>query len=379
MGGRPSSNVRFTAPAPTRAGDASATQPPDRQPRAGPSAPGTRGPYPHHAARSPKSPRVDSTSSASETAPAKATPPLVAAEPSTAPPEMASMLATMPALSPVSRATITSSVLSRLEARRVATVASSSVTVAGLSETDRTGLSETALGCDPRRWASMTRRAVSPEVTAGPLAAFTKDLRDLRDRYGSGAPSVDEISKREGIPRSTLFASLRGDRLPSRRVVAAFAKAWGGSEAVWLSKRSATEASLVNEPMVGSAVARHITNLHHLSADAFRAVWQSFGPVSPITLTPVDVDDLSGWDPNEDHTAVVAALLSFQLLRRATSDQSLVRPRHVQTLTDIVDQLLSELAATASIEDHKNELHRVNDAICREAFSLLMMANPGGE
>ncbi|MFD3511286.1 hypothetical protein [Nocardia sp. NPDC058666] len=55
---------------------------------------------------------------------------------------------------------------------------------------------------------------------------------------GANAPSVDQISAEEGLPRSTLYAALRGDRIPSEKVVATLVRAWGGDESHWLRRRS---------------------------------------------------------------------------------------------------------------------------------------------
>ncbi|MGH3821414.1 MAG: ATP-binding protein [Pseudonocardiaceae bacterium] len=90
----------------------------------------------------------------------------------------------------------------------------------------------------------MPRRSVALDLAAGPLATFAQELRSLRDRFGSDAPSVDEVSRHENIPRSTLYAALRGERLPSREVVSALVRSWGGDDAEWLAKRSAVESAV---------------------------------------------------------------------------------------------------------------------------------------
>lgn len=87
----------------------------------------------------------------------------------------------------------------------------------------------------------MTRRAQPLDAALGPLAAFARDLRELRASKGRDALSIDQISSAEQIPRSTLYTALKGDRLPSAEVVAALARAWGGDEAVWVAKRSALQ------------------------------------------------------------------------------------------------------------------------------------------
>jgi CRP/FNR family transcriptional regulator, cyclic AMP receptor protein len=90
----------------------------------------------------------------------------------------------------------------------------------------------------------MTRLSGSETPVASPLGAFADDLRALRDGMGAGAPTIDEVSRATGLPRSTLYSALKGRRLPRREVVAALATAWGGDEAEWLGRRSAVERQL---------------------------------------------------------------------------------------------------------------------------------------
>lgn len=90
----------------------------------------------------------------------------------------------------------------------------------------------------------MTRRSSPRDPSDGPVEGFAERLRSLREQLGAQAPSVDEISEREGIPRSTLYAALSGRRLPRREVVAALARSWGADETEWLSQRAAVEAEL---------------------------------------------------------------------------------------------------------------------------------------
>ncbi|WP_253887773.1 cyclic nucleotide-binding domain-containing protein [Actinokineospora diospyrosa] len=90
------------------------------------------------------------------------------------------------------------------------------------------------------------------------MAEFAAALRRLQDAAGARTRSVGEIGARTGIPRSTLYAALRGDRLPRREVVAALAREWGGDEARWLAKRAEIEQALtmvpVQPPVSGHAV-----------------------------------------------------------------------------------------------------------------------------
>jgi hypothetical protein len=89
-------------------------------------------------------------------------------------------------------------------------------------------------------------RHVAREV--GPVAQFAAELRELRDHMGDNAPTIDQISIREGVPRSTLYAALKGARLPNRDVVAALVRSWGGDVAEWLTKRSAVELEPAERP-----------------------------------------------------------------------------------------------------------------------------------
>ncbi|MFE9284785.1 helix-turn-helix domain-containing protein [Streptomyces olivaceus] len=73
----------------------------------------------------------------------------------------------------------------------------------------------------------MPRRPSHLAQDDGPLARFALELRALRDAAGFDAPSVDQIAARTNIPRSTLFAALRGQRLPTRPVLGALVTAWG--------------------------------------------------------------------------------------------------------------------------------------------------------
>lgn len=72
--------------------------------------------------------------------------------------------------------------------------------------------------------------AAGPPV-AGGIAAFADDLRALRDL--AGAPSYAELSRRTGVPRSTLYDALRGRRLPGLELTLATVRALGGDEAAW--------------------------------------------------------------------------------------------------------------------------------------------------
>ncbi|MFI9205537.1 helix-turn-helix domain-containing protein [Streptomyces sp. NPDC053048] len=90
----------------------------------------------------------------------------------------------------------------------------------------------------------MPRRLSHLDSKDGPLPRFALELRALRDAAGFDAPTVDQIAARSRIPRSTLYAALRGRRVPTRPVLGALVRAWGGDPAEWLMKRTAVEAEL---------------------------------------------------------------------------------------------------------------------------------------
>lgn len=90
----------------------------------------------------------------------------------------------------------------------------------------------------------MPRRPTPLDSESDPKARFALDLRALRDRMGARAPSIDKISKDMNIARSTLYAALRGTRVPTREVLSALVLSWEGNEAEWMRRRSALEAEL---------------------------------------------------------------------------------------------------------------------------------------
>lgn len=94
---------------------------------------------------------------------------------------------------------------------------------------------------------AMTRLAGPVDPNGGAVARLAQALRDLRDEAGSAAPTIDEISEREGVPRSTLYAALTGRHLPGRKAIAALGRSWGGDERDWLRRRSEAEAARSRE------------------------------------------------------------------------------------------------------------------------------------
>ncbi len=90
----------------------------------------------------------------------------------------------------------------------------------------------------------MPRRPTPLSPDGGPHARFALALRALRDSAGFDAPTIDNIAAKAGIPRSTLFAAMRGTRIPTVPVLAALVRAWNGNEKEWLKLRSQTEQEL---------------------------------------------------------------------------------------------------------------------------------------
>ncbi len=94
---------------------------------------------------------------------------------------------------------------------------------------------------DTRGWTlAMTTAHRAPESggLGGPgpdgaadVPGFARDLRDLRRLAGS--PSYAELSRRTGLPRSTVYDGLRGQRLPSLALTLAVVRALSGDEEQW--------------------------------------------------------------------------------------------------------------------------------------------------
>lgn len=80
-------------------------------------------------------------------------------------------------------------------------------------------------------------RPLDPE--SGPLAVFALELRALRQGIGPTAPTIDQISANEQIPRSTLYAAMSGTRMPTEDVLAALVRSWQGDLTAWMIKRAA--------------------------------------------------------------------------------------------------------------------------------------------
>jgi len=82
------------------------------------------------------------------------------------------------------------------------------------------------------------RRPAPLDPASGPVERFAAELRALRDRLGSAAPSTAALAEAAGIPRSTLYAVLAGKRVPSEMVLTSLVEAYGGDVAEWLARRT---------------------------------------------------------------------------------------------------------------------------------------------
>ncbi|MGW2447956.1 hypothetical protein [Streptomyces sp. NPDC001675] len=90
----------------------------------------------------------------------------------------------------------------------------------------------------------MPRRPTPLDPDDGPTARFALALRELRDTAGFGAPTIKQIASLHHIPRSTLYAAMRGQRIPMVPVLAALVRSWGGDETYWMSLRTRTETEI---------------------------------------------------------------------------------------------------------------------------------------
>ncbi|MGV9292359.1 hypothetical protein [Streptomyces sp. NPDC003719] len=87
-------------------------------------------------------------------------------------------------------------------------------------------------------------------------------MRELRDSAGFGAKTVQAIAAENGIPKPTLWAALRGQRIPSAPVLAALVRAWGGDEVEWARRRTRVESEIEAlrraKPTIGQATPQQL-------------------------------------------------------------------------------------------------------------------------
>lgn len=122
----------------------------------------------------------------------------------------------------------------------------------------------------------------------------------------------------------------------------------------------------------------YLRELRSLADELFDVVCHEFTTGDPVLVTFDRVDDLVE-HPIEAEHLVAATLLCAQLLHRVTREPSYTQPRHVQTLTDILEQVIPPLARSHPHVSPTVEAHL--DALCgrfaRAASQLIVLADPG--
>lgn len=123
----------------------------------------------------------------------------------------------------------------------------------------------------------------------------------------------------------------------------------------------------------------YLRELRLLADQLFDIVCHEFTTGAPVLVRFDRVDDLAEQDI-EEHHLVATALLCAQLLHRVTSEPEQTHPRHVQTLTDILEQVIPPLATARPNASPAvvTDLHSLGDRFARTASSLIMLADPAG-
>ncbi len=122
----------------------------------------------------------------------------------------------------------------------------------------------------------------------------------------------------------------------------------------------------------------YLRELRSLADELFDVVRQEFTTGDPVQVTFDNVEDLVE-QPIEAQHLVAATLLCAQLLHRVTVEPGYTQPRHVQTLTDILEQVIPPLArshprASPTVEAH---LDALSERFARAASQLIVLADPG--
>ena len=151
---------------------------------------------------------------------------------------------------------------------------------------------------------------VSADDSHTPLGAFAADLRTLGASAGWDAPTIDQISGMTGVPRSTLYAAVKGTVVPGVKVLTALVRAWGGDDSAWLIERDDLEVALAEATAAAQRSARWdaaVSRAEGLTAQALRMP----GP-------------REGEQPNWDHFGV-RGLLSVAIYATAVRDRLAVQ------------------------------------------------------
>jgi DNA-binding SARP family transcriptional activator/transcriptional regulator with XRE-family HTH domain len=211
-------------------------------------------------------------------------------------------------------------------------------------------------------------RPLDPE--AGPLAAFALELRALRHRMGPTAPTIDQISAKERVPRSTLYAALSGTRAPTEDVLAALVRAWGGDPAEWSAKRADVVQAIglrrLQEAKVGSIRA---TPPRSLSQNGVNHHGRRVRPEREEQQLPQTIELIESFARKLRNARVEAGITQNLLARRiGVSNASLsdiergIRVPSWEIVERILQELLTEDEFRTSAADWAGQLQRAQAA-----------------
>jgi transcriptional regulator with XRE-family HTH domain len=168
----------------------------------------------------------------------------------------------------------------------------------------------------------MPRRPRPLDSQMGPLDAFAVELRALRDQMGPTAPSPDQISQKQGVSRSAIYAALGGTRVPSIDVLAATVASYNGDVKEWTARRTRLLDQLEARKMAAAAAA-------NTSRPQVEGLAKPFGAdlLVPIELDPDRLappgsagrERLTAFRADLDQLRTSADLSYTQLERRARS------------------------------------------------------------
>jgi hypothetical protein len=121
----------------------------------------------------------------------------------------------------------------------------------------------------------------------------------------------------------------------------------------------------------------YLGDLRQLADQLFHVVREEFTTGAPVIIQFERVDDLAETQVEEPQL-VATALLCAQLLHRVTAEPANTHPRHVLTLSDIIEQVIPPLAAAVpGNPGAAKALLDVGGTIAEIAFQLTMLTDPG--
>ncbi|MFI0242506.1 helix-turn-helix domain-containing protein [Streptomyces sp. NPDC016845] len=150
----------------------------------------------------------------------------------------------------------------------------------------------------------MPRRATPLSPEDGPHAQFALALRQLRDNAGFDAKTIHAIAAENNMPRSTLHAALRGERIPTVPVLAALVRAWGGDETEWMRRRTQVEDEIERLRLMDGRKQAHER----------RAGWFELRSVKTIRHRRKSVDSVSPAEACGDKIKMLKSLLDADLI-----------------------------------------------------------------